>query len=223
MGTDYTNQGEIGRASEYHTRAFELREHASEREKLIITANYYQDVTGELDKVAQTYQEWISSYPRDYRAHLDLALMNEDQGLYKEATEESRESLSLAPDNGGPYWDLANALLALQRFDEARQTIQQAQARKLDNLGLRNALYAVAFLRGESAAMAEQQQWFAGQPGYENFGSALAADTESYVGHLGKARELTKRSVDSAVRTDSKENVQSGWRIRPCAKQLSGT
>jgi hypothetical protein len=54
--------------------------------------------------------------------------------------------------------------------------------------------------------MAEQQQWFAGKPGYQNFGLALASDTEAYGGHLGKARELTKRAVESAIRADSKEN-----------------
>jgi eukaryotic-like serine/threonine-protein kinase len=53
--------------------------------------------------------------------------------------------------------------------------------------------------------MAEQQQWFAGKPEHENFGISLASDTEAYAGHLGKARELTKRSVDSALRADSKE------------------
>jgi hypothetical protein len=33
----------------------------------------------------------------------------------------------------------------------------------------------------------------------------LTIDTEAYGGHLGKARELTKRAVDSAIRADSKE------------------
>ena len=54
--------------------------------------------------------------------------------------------------------------------------------------------------------MAEQRQWYAGKPEYENYGLALASDTEAYVGHLGKARELTKRAVNSAVRADNKEN-----------------
>ena len=58
--------------------------------------------------------------------------------------------------------------------------------------------------------MAEQQQWFAGKP-EENFGLALASDTEAYAGHLGKARDLTKRAVDSAVRADNKE-VGAVWR-----------
>jgi len=53
--------------------------------------------------------------------------------------------------------------------------------------------------------MAEQQQWFAGQDEIENEGLSLASDTEAYDGHLGKARELTKRSIDSAIRADSKE------------------
>jgi eukaryotic-like serine/threonine-protein kinase len=39
----------------------------------------------------------------------------------------------------------------------------------------------------------------------ENFGLALASDTEAYAGHLAKARELTKRAVDSAIRADNKE------------------
>ena len=67
VGNDYFNLGELGRASEYFTKAFQLREHASEREKLAITADYYSNVTGELDKAAQTYQEEIESYPRDSR------------------------------------------------------------------------------------------------------------------------------------------------------------
>ena len=65
VGVDYNSLGEVGRASEYFTKAFQLREHASEREKLAITADYYSNVTGELDKAAQTYQEEIESYPRD--------------------------------------------------------------------------------------------------------------------------------------------------------------
>jgi hypothetical protein len=95
-------------------------------------------------------------------------------------------------------------MLSLQRFDEARQVMQQAQARKLDNVLLRQNLYALAFVRTDSQAMAEQLQWFTGKP-EENIGLSLASDTEAYAGHLHKATELTKRSIDSAIRADSKE------------------
>jgi eukaryotic-like serine/threonine-protein kinase len=93
----------------------------------------------------------------------------------------------------------------LQRFDEVRQVAQQAQERKLDRPTLRIALYALAFLREDSSGMAEQQQWFTGKP-EEHFGFSLASDTEAYKGHAAKARELTRQSVDSAIRADSKEN-----------------
>jgi eukaryotic-like serine/threonine-protein kinase len=204
VGIDYFSMGELGRASEYLTKAFQLREHASEREKLAITAHYYNNVSGELDKATQTYQEWVENYPRDYRAHLNLGNVYGQQGQYEKGAEVTRDALQLAPDNSGPYADLANSLLALQRFDEARQTIEQARSRNLDNFVYRNALYASAFLRGDSSGMAEQEKWFAGKP-EENFGLSLTSDTEAYAGHLGKAREFTKRSVDSAIRADSKE------------------
>jgi eukaryotic-like serine/threonine-protein kinase len=210
LGNDYNNLGETGRASEYFTKAFQLREHASEREKLNIAADYYRVVTGELDKAVQTYQETIESYPRDFRAYTSLGIVYGAQGQYEKAAEVTRQSMRLAPERVPPYANLANYTLALQRFDEARQNIREAQARKLDNFILRNALYALAFLGADSAAMAEQQQWFAGKPDNENSGLALASDTEAYGGHLGKARELTKRAVDSAIRADSKETA-SVW------------
>ncbi len=205
VASDYYSQGETTRASEYYSKAFELRGHASEREKLTISARYYDIVTGELNKAPQAYQEWIASYPREPRAHLDLGNVYMADGQVEKAADEYREALRLAPDRGASYGNLVNALLALQRFDEAQQVIQQALAQKLDRLTLRNALYALAFFRADAPAMAEQQQWFAGQSAYENLGLSLASDTEAFTGHLGKARELTKRSVDSAIRTDSKE------------------
>jgi len=204
VGNDYYGVGELGRANEYFTKAFQLREHASEREKLAITADYYSSVTGELDKAAQTYEEEIASYPRDYRAYLNLGNVYGEQGQHEKAREANRQSLDLAPDNGLPYAVLVNSLLALQLFDEARQTIQQAQARKLDNVILRNDLYALGFLGADFPAMEELQHWFTGKP-EENDGLSLASDTEAYAGHLRKARELTQQAIDSAIRADSKE------------------
>jgi tetratricopeptide (TPR) repeat protein len=208
VGIDYFSLSEVGRASEYFTKAFQLREHVSEREKLVITANYYQNVTGELDKALQTYQEEIESYPREDVAYSQLGIVFARQGQHEKAAEITRQAVRLAPDDLARYANLANYSLSLQRFDEVREITREAQARTPDDFTLRNsgALDAVAFLGSDSAAMAEQQQWFGGKPAYENFGLALASDTEAYSGHLGKARELTKQAVDSAVRADSKES-----------------
>jgi len=205
VGTEYINLGEAGRAAEYFSKAFQLRERASEREALMIAAGYYHGVTGELDKAAQTYQQQIESYPRESRAYANLGIVFSHRGQYEKASEMMRQVLRLAPDRLVNYENLANYTLALQRFDETRQIIQEAQARKVDDFVLHNDLYALAFLSADSGAMAEQQRWYSGKPEFENFGLALASDTEAYVGHSDKARELTKRAVESAVQADSKE------------------
>ena len=204
VGSEYFSLAEPGRASEYLTKAFQLRDHASEREKLALTANYYLNVTGELAKAGQAFQEEIDSYPQA-TAYLNLGVVYAEQGQHEKSAELTREALKLNPDNVATYDNLANSYLALQRFDDARQTIREAQAKKLDDYITHSAVYALAFLSSDSAVMAEQQQWFSGKP-EENYGLSLASDTEGYQGHLAKARELVQRSVDSAIRADSKEN-----------------
>ncbi len=207
VGISYGNLGEVGRAKDYVTKAFQLRERASEREKLNITSAYYWSVTGELDKAAQAFQETMELFPRMDSACITLGVVFAAQGKYEKAAEVSRQPSCLEPEaTAAWYGNLANDMLALQRFEDARKIIEAAQSRKLDGFGLHNILYALAFLGADSAAMAEQQQWFADRQEIENFGLSLASDTEAYSGHLGKARELTKRAVDSAIRADNKES-----------------
>jgi eukaryotic-like serine/threonine-protein kinase len=205
VGNAYFGLGQTERANENYTKAFELRERTSEWEKLAITADYHRIVTGDLDKAAQTYREWIGSYPRIGGVYGYLGLVLSVQGQYEKAVELTKENMRLVPDDPAPYSNLAGYYLALQHFDEARNIIHEAQARKLDEFPIHNDLYALAFFGADSAAMAEQQQWLAGQPEAENCGLALSADTEAYHGRVGKARELTQRAVDSAVRADNKE------------------
>ncbi|HXY25533.1 MAG TPA: winged helix-turn-helix domain-containing protein, partial [Candidatus Acidoferrum sp.] len=204
LGLEYYNLSERGRATEYFSKAFQLREQTGEWEKLAIAADYYLNATGELDKAAQTYEQWIERYPRDSEAYASLGVVYATQGQYDKAAEVTSQGLRLAPSLGS-YGNLANYALASQRFDDARRIVHEAQSRKMDAFEFHTVLYALAFLDADSAATAEQQQWFAGKP-EESFGLALASDTEAYGGHLGMARQLTKQAVDSAIRADNKES-----------------
>ena len=206
IGNTYESLSEMGRAAEYYTKAFELRDHASEREKLVISGRYYQNVTGELDKAARTYEQVLQSYPRD-SVVIDLANIYAAEGKYDEAIEVLHQSQKLVPERFAVFSNLTNDYMALHRFDEAGQVIQQAQARKWENLVFHNAAYALSFLKADAVGMAQQQQWFAGKPDVEHFGLSLASDTEAYVGHLNKARKFTTRAVNSAIQADSKENA----------------
>jgi eukaryotic-like serine/threonine-protein kinase len=211
LAIDYGSLGESGRGSEYFTKAFELREHASERERLVITSTYFQYVTGELDKAAQAHQQLIENYPRDGAGYSNLGIVYSQQGEYEKAVEMMRQAHQLNPERLSPYEALANLLLALQRLDEARQTIRKAHERKLDDFILHNALYGLAFLAADSSATAQEQKWFADHAAVENFGLSLDSDSDAYAGHLSKARERTRQAVDSAIRADSKETGAIWW------------
>jgi tetratricopeptide (TPR) repeat protein len=54
----------------------------------------------------------------------------------------------------------------------------------------------------------------------ENDGLAHASDTEAYGGHVGEARELTKRAVRSAVRADNKEGAAM-WQANAAVQQAA--
>jgi eukaryotic-like serine/threonine-protein kinase len=163
VGAAYNGLGEVGRGSEYLSKAFQLRDHASERERLTITALYYDDVTGEREKAVQTYQEWTASYPRDSVAHLDLGNGYVLQGQYEKGEEAYRESLRLAPDSSSRYANLANALLAAQRFDEARQiipasTLEKAGQSHVSQCSLRSGFHSGRpFRHGGTAAVVRGQ------------------------------------------------------------------
>ncbi len=54
LGVAYSNMTQQGLADSYITKAFDLKERASERERLYISSHYYDIVTGELDKAIET-------------------------------------------------------------------------------------------------------------------------------------------------------------------------
>ncbi len=208
MALSYWSLGEPSLALEYATKAYQLRDRVSEREKLRITAIYFQ-ATGEVEKEAQAYQLWTVNYPRDDVPHRALGNNYADLGQNDKALTEFQEALRLAPDNAVNYANLGATNTSLNRLDEAKTTFDQAWARKLDSGFLRVSMYHLAFLRGDSAQMEQQIAWSAGKPGDEAPLLSLQSDTEIYQGRLSKARDLTRRAVDSDVRADSKETAAS--------------
>jgi eukaryotic-like serine/threonine-protein kinase len=208
VGTGFASEGDDARASEYLAKAFQLREHTSEWEKLFIAMAYYRGVTGELDKASEAGQQMNESYPWQGLSG-DLSLVYMDQGEYEKAAEVTRQAMRLDPEgvsNRADYSNLAEDALGLQRLGETRQIIQEAEGRKAANSILHLCHYALAFLQADATAMSEQQQWFVGKP-TEFMMLELASDTEAYGGHLRKQRELTRRAVDAAIRADSKESA----------------
>src|SRR5258708_29021000 len=98
-GVVYFNMGSRKEALENLKKAYELRERASEREKLYITGHYYDIVTGDLEKAEELYQEWIRAYPRDSRPVSNLTLAYQTLGDYDKALATATEDLRVDPND----------------------------------------------------------------------------------------------------------------------------
>ena len=206
----YFNLNQAGLAAENATKAYELRDRVSERERYRISTTYYHAVTGELEKAIEMYELWSKSYPRDDTPPLNLGVVYQQLGRYDKAVVETEEAQRLAPTATG-YGNLAFEYIALNRLDDADKVLQRAQSNDFDGLDIRANLYLLSFLRGNTNGMEQQLAWAAGRLGDEDVMLSGQADTEAYYGRLMRARDYSRRAAEAAVRADSKETAAL-WR-----------
>jgi tetratricopeptide (TPR) repeat protein len=207
LGESYENLGETSLAAENTRKAYDLRERVSERELFYIESHYHDNVTGDLEKTRQAYELWAQIYPRDITPPINLGGTYATLGQYDKSLVKKLEVLRLDPASGQNYGGVALAYLTLNRLEEARATVEDALAKKLDAPYLHLIAYKLAFLQNDAAGMGQQLAWSAGKPGLEDVLLGYAADTAAYSGGLGKARELSRRAVASAERAEEKETA----------------
>ena len=207
VSTSYNNLNEIGQAAENARKAYELREKVSERERLGIEATYYLFVTGELEKAAQSYEQWQQIYPRDAVPYGNLGFISATLGNPEKALEETLEAMRLRPDDALSYANLGTLYTSLNRLDEAEASYKQAEAHKLKGEYLLLNRYGLAFLNADRTQMAQLAAAAMGKPGLEDSLLGAQGDTEAWYGKLKNARELTRRAMDSAQHNDAKETA----------------
>ena len=219
LGRSYINLGEHELAAVNTTKAYELRDRVSDREKFFIESAYYDSVTGDLTKARQTYEFWVQTYPRDDAPLRSLSVIYSNLGLYEEALQKTRESVHFNPGSALNRSNLVNALLSLNRLGEAQAAADETLAKNLDSSALRFYLYGISFLQHDSEGMAKQVAWGTGKPGVEETLLDLEADTAAYYGQIGKARGFSRRAVASANRADEKE-VAAGFEANAALREV---
>jgi len=218
LGLTYSNLDEPGLASENIMKAYQLRDRASEREKFEITANYSQMVTGQLERANQTAELWAQVYPRDDYPRNLLGINFEFLGQYDKAVPEMVAAIRLHPNGAILRSDLMEDYIALNRLEEAKAVFREALVRKLDHPFLHADLYAILFLEADRVQMDREVAWSAGRPGAEDLFLSLESDTSSFQGNLGKAREYSRRAVDSALRAGHKETAAL-WQMNAALRE----
>ncbi|HEY5837710.1 MAG TPA: protein kinase, partial [Pyrinomonadaceae bacterium] len=204
MSSMYYNTRQYELAAEASRKAYELRDRVGENERLYITQAYYDNVTGELDKYLQTLEQWKSTYPRDASPANNLAVKYNELGLFDKAAAEAREAIRLNPGSTSGYSLLAAAQLALNRIDDAKQTISQAQGQKLDSTAMRRTLFRIAFIQHDSVTMQQQIDWLSGKPD-DFLAQGWQSETAAFLGQLKKSQEFSDSALESAERRDQKD------------------
>jgi serine/threonine protein kinase/Flp pilus assembly protein TadD len=204
LGVAYENQIEGKQAEENIKKAFALRERASERERFYISAHYYDEVSGEVEKTIEIYEQWRQTYPRDITPLDNLALAYRGIGQHEKALAAASEAMRLDPKDTYAYGHLAWSYLALNRLDEARAVVEQAAAQKISSRATRDVLFRLAFLRGDQASM-ERELSGARGTGNEVFLLGAKAEAEAAQGRLKLARETHHEAESSAERNGMKE------------------
>ena len=151
LGTAYMGVYDDAAATESVKKAFELRDRVSQRERFFIEGQYYDYVTGDLDKFVETYSHWTQEYPREYMPHMRLSSSYRAQGKLEEALAEAKAAREIAPDNVAPATSLMLAYFRLNRFKEAKAVYDETRARKLDGATLRLVRCWVAFFEDDVA------------------------------------------------------------------------
>ena len=219
LGTSFYNLGESGLARDNFTKAFQLNARASERERFVIAARYYQMVTGEIDKAIENFQVWAQAYPRDARAHGNLGGLYGITGHFENAAAETLEALHLSPDAGANYANLILSYAALNRLKDAKDIYDKAIARGVADDPLTHvSFFGVAFLEGDTAEMNRQMAWSAGKPEAEEIFLAGKSDVEAYYGRLRSAREYSRRATDSALHSNEKETAAQ-WMLSAAIRE----
>jgi tetratricopeptide (TPR) repeat protein len=196
LGPCYSGTGQRQLSIQSATRAYELRQRATDRERFFIEYAYDRDVTGDLEKAFQGVTLWTQTYPRDLNAHgLRGGFSAHGTGRYEEVIASTERALAIDPDFVFSRSQSVSANMFLDRFDAAKRALQRASA-VLDPPALALGYY-IAMLEQDVAAMDRLATGIKESPESHllpHVQSLAAART----GQLRRARTLAREAVNAA-------------------------
>jgi serine/threonine protein kinase/tetratricopeptide (TPR) repeat protein len=163
LGVAYNNLQQTDLSEKNRQKAFELRDRASEREKLYIMSHYYAD-SGQLDKGITAYELYRQTYPRDPIPYNNLAVIYNQLGQFDNALENARHAVELDPDMLSGYGQLAGAYFGMNRIEEARATINTVFQHKGSTNSFHVWLAGLDWAQGKDADMEKELQIASSDP-----------------------------------------------------------
>ena len=222
LGVVYVNSGQVAKANKYFEKAYLLSKHVSARERLYITAHYYQNVTGNSPKVIETLQESIQTYPSQLDSYINLNVAYQSLGQFEQGVPFARKAVQMAPDDAIASENLVGDYVALGQLEEAKAEIDRAQklglGRSTDYQGLNLGVY---FLLGQQDEMQKTLAQVAGRPDEFLVVQALAG-TQQFSGRYRQAMATTQQVFELAEHAKAPDVQASALLINAEARGLAG-
>ena len=203
------------------TRAYQLRERMTVRDRLNAEYLYYNSVTGELDKAYTVLLRSLELFPRDVFSHTNLAFTLRKLGQPRRAADAEDETARLEPSPLYFSWAALYNINA-SRFNEARSWLAQAEALKFGSFELRIQRLALAFMEGDRGTVGRIFDSEAQGPNRVVFLN-LRSEFEAQQGHFDSADRLqlqaSKMSSDPvdifrALVLSALQNAEAGRAIQ---------
>jgi len=204
LGTVYNNLGQSELSEKNREKAFELRDRASEHEKLYIMSHYYVD-SGQLEKGITALDLYKQTYPRDSVPYNNLAVVYNQMGQYENALDNARQAVQLDPDSASGYSNVGFAYAGLNRLDEAKATFDQALRHKAGAAVVHSALANIAWLQGDKNATERELDAMKNDPQSDYLVSGFRSATAASAGQIKAGRVFGQKQREATERFGFKE------------------
>jgi tetratricopeptide (TPR) repeat protein len=212
LGLSYSGVGESVLSAENTTKAWQLRDRVSDREKFFIDFAYDRQVTGNLEKAYQTLELWGQTYPRGGDPNpqdLLIGLSTHGTGRFEKAIRASQEGIAADPDFTLAYRSLASSYFLTDRFPEAESTLQRASERALEDPDFLVLQYNIAALKDDTHLMDRIGALAKSRQGAQHSVANAEALALARSGRLKLARQSSSRAIDLARKEGESEAAAS--------------
>lgn len=197
-------------AIKFAEKAFQLRERVTEREKLVISSRYYDEIARDCDEQNRVLELWKTLYPREPGPLNNLGVYYTSMAQFDKAIAEFREAMRLDPQFPNAYHNLGVVLMLLNRFGEAKEVFEQSRQQKLGVTENNEVIYQMAFAEGDTVTMDRMiEGMIRWQEGYRApYWQAQAAE---FSGELRQAHKLRRRAIGLAHQEGLQGFVDKMW------------
>jgi serine/threonine protein kinase/tetratricopeptide (TPR) repeat protein len=196
LGAVYHNLQQTDLSEQNRQKAFELRDRASEREKLYIMSHYYGD-SGQIDKGITALELYRQTYPRDPTPFTNLAATYNALGQFDNGLENAKHAVELDPDMVNAYGQLASSYAGMNRNEEARATLNAALQHKANNADFTVGLAALDWAEGKNAEMEKELQIAYARPEGQVSVLGFRVGLAGARGQIRQGREFARQAEDA--------------------------